>query len=102
MLLPFVTHTVDIKRLVTVDFTTSFEVVETWIDTNIQPLSSSNLLFDLELKQYLGLLFTDNEDLIKENDIIVDQDWKEYSVSNVNFYLWPVQNSMEVILVLKQ
>lgn len=102
MILPFITHTVDVKRTVEVWYTSSFQIVETGIDTNIQPLSSSNLLFDIELKQYLCLLFTDNDTLIQENDVIVDQNWREYSVSNVDFYIWPEVNSMELILVLKK
>lgn len=101
MTLPFITHTIDVKRLVEVDYTTTLSTVHTGISTNIQPLSDTNLLFDIEIKQFLCLLFTNDENLIEENDVIYD--WiKEYSVENVSYYNGPEVNSMELVLTLKQ
>ena len=101
MNLPFITHIVKVFRIKKDNHTTSLEEVHTDLDTNIQPLSPTNLLFDIEIKKFLCLLFTNDEWLIEENDVI--DDWtQKYSVENVSYYKWPEVNSMEVILTLKQ
>ena len=101
MILPYITHNIEVWRKEKINNISNFALIESGINTNIQPLAESNLLFDIELTQFLWLLFSDNENLIKENDKIIDNKWNSYIVQWLKYFIWPIENSFELILIKK-
>lgn len=98
-MLQFEPHTISVKRRISSWMWSDFTEVITNRSCNIQPLSRDDILFDLNVKQYILFLETDDENYIQETDLVTDWKWKEYKVSNVDWFEWPIKNTMEVILI---
>lgn len=101
-MLPYITDTISVKRLVKTWNSSSLQTILTWIDSNIQPLTSDDLLYDIEVKKYNCFLVTNIEDLIQTNDQVEDQKWTSFVVSSVDWFKGPVLNTMELILTLNK
>lgn len=99
---PYLTDTVSVSRRIKVNNATSIVVVVPSIWCNIQPLTSDDLLYDIEIKKYNCFLPNDNQDLILTNDILLDQTWRSYTVNTVDWFRWPTINTFELVLILNK
>lgn len=106
-MLDFITWTCSIKRYKNITWNKywkSYEVVETWIEIDIQPDNWQSLWIDFVKDQYKWYIYSEDETLIELDDIIVDDKWIEYTVISNLFWKWNsfMESNFELTLILNK
>lgn len=106
-MLEFTTGTCSIKRykaIVWNKYWKDYETVETSIEIDIQPDLGQVLWIDMIKDSYKAFVETEDKDLIKIDDIIIDWNNIEYVVTNALYWKWNeyLPSNFELNLVLNK
>lgn len=97
-MLHFTPHIISVKRRVDSWMWSTLAEIITNLSCNIQPISADDLLYDANIKKYILFIEVDDENFLQMNDSVLDEKWKVYRVDSIDFYEWPIKNTMEAIL----
>lgn len=104
-MLEFKTGTCSVKRLgPKVWYKSDYVTVYSNIEIDIQPEAWQSLGIDKVKDSYKAYISTSNRELVIYNDIIVDEENKEYTVQNSEFWKGNgrLEDSLEVDLILNR
>lgn len=104
-MLDFITGTCSIKRLgPKIWYKSDYIIIHSDIEIDIQPNEWQTLWIDKVKDSYKGYINTNNPELVIYNDIIIDEDNKEYTVQNAEFWKWnwKLEDSLEIDLILNR
>lgn len=79
--------------------TSDYDLFQSNIELDIQP-SNIWIFEDWVQSSLVCFIYTNNENLVKYNDLIEDDSWRKYNVTRADFFkwLWSLEGWFEVYL----